>query len=1054
MMNLFGVSANLMSLGAIDFGLIVDGAVIIVESIVHRLFVKHNNKTLTSQEMDDHVHESSVKIRSSAAFGEIIILIVYLPILALVGIEGKMFGPMAQTVSFAIMGALILSLTYVPMMCALLLKKEVKKSITIADRIIDFLQSLYSPILRFSLKRRMISLVVVILLFCSSIFVFSRLGGEFMPTLDEGDFALHQILPPGSSLAQSVEVSAKIQKILLHDFPEIDKIVTKMGTAEIPTDPMPLEVGDIMVKMKPKSEWQYQDKDQMFEAMEESLSAITGVNYEFTQPIQMRFNELISGVREDIAVKIYGEDLDILFRKGKEAESMISGIAGAGDVKVEQIIGLPQMLVRYDRDKIAKYGLNISAVNDLLRSAFAGKTAGIVFEGEKRFDLVIRLQSEFRQNIDNIKDLYLPLPNGSQIPLSEVADIGFDEAPMQISREGTKRRITVGVNARNRDIESLVNEIGKTLESRLDLPIGYYIEYGGQFENLLEAKNRLSVAVPVALTLILVLLYFTFGSMKQALLIFSAIPLSAIGGVFALWARDMPFSISAGIGFIALFGVAVLNGIVLIGYFNQLKQEGMTDTYERIFEGTKVRLRPVIMTAAVAALGFLPMALSGSAGSEVQKPLATVVIGGLITATLLTLIILPILYSIIENSKLKPNKVVILTICILAMPLGRKAYSQSQPINIDKAVELAFENHPSLKVASLELEKQKELEKSTFDPGKTNISYGRGEYNEKTNDGQFQVSQNFSFPSVYAFQKKLQQSKTDLKDEFLKYSKNQLEAQVRAKYIELYYSYQDFDLLGELEKEYLDFSRIAKKRYEVGETNLLELTVAEAKLQKVILERGQSERTLEGLKIDLGFLLNVKESIEIDRISPLKQVFDFSENKSTVNNPLLQYYRQQILVAQNDQKLMKSNNLPDFSIGYFNQSILGEWGHQAVQAGIKIPVFDRSNKGKINAAKLDVEISESKLEERKLQLEMELNQRLQDLFKKTLLVDYYESKGMELSNQLASFAKKSYTNGEIGYIEYLSILDQATSLKQEYISSLIDYNLLIIDIKNLLGTYN
>lgn len=1054
MMNLFGVSANLMSLGAIDFGLIVDGAVIIVESIVHRLFVKHNNKTLTAQQMDDHVHESSVKIRSSAAFGEIIILIVYLPILALVGIEGKMFGPMAQTVSFAIMGALILSLTYVPMMCALFLKKEVKKTITIADKIIAFLHKLYTPVLRFSLKRGIACLVVVVLLFCSSLFVFSRLGGEFIPTLDEGDFALHQILPPGSSLAQSVEVSAKIQDVLMKDFPEIDMIVTKMGTAEIPTDPMPLEVGDIMVKMKPKSEWQYQNKDEMFEAMEKSLSVITGVNYEFTQPIQMRFNELISGVREDIAVKIYGEDLDILFRKGKEAESMIKGIAGAGDVKVEQIVGLPQMLVKYDRNKIAKYGLNISDVNDLLRSAFAGKTAGIVFEGEKRFDLVVRLQSEFRQNIDNIKELYLPLPNGAQIPLIEVADIDFEEAPMQISRENTKRRINVGVNARNRDIESLVNEISSTLDSKLNLPPGYYIEYGGQFENLIEAKNRLSIAVPVALTLILALLYFTFGSMKQALLIFTAIPLSAIGGVFALWLRDMPFSISAGIGFIALFGVAVLNGIVLIGYFNQLKQEGMTDTFERIMEGTKVRLRPVIMTASVAALGFLPMALSGSAGSEVQKPLATVVIGGLLSASLLTLIILPILYSFIESMSIKLNKTVVTVICLFGLSIGNDVFAQTESLSIDKAVEIAFENHPSMKVANLQVQKQKQLEKTTFDPGKTSFSYGRGEYNDKTNDGQFQVSQNFKFPSVYSAQKKLQQRKTELSEEFLNISKNELEMRVRAKYTELYYGYEDLNLLKKLEEEYTDFADMARKRFEVGETNLLEQTVAEAKLQTVTIKKEQSERHLEGLKMDLGFLLNVNSPIEIDKVSPLKQKFDFDGNNTADGNPLLQFYRQQIVVAQSDHELKKSNRLPDFSIGYFNQSISGDWGHQAVQAGIKIPVFDRSNKGKINAAKLDVEISESRLEESQLQLESELNRKIQELYKKSLLIDYHETKGIELSDQLSTFSKKSFSNGEIGYVEYLSIVDQATSLKQEYISSLIDYNLLIIDIKNLFGAYN
>lgn len=1054
MMNIFDISANLMSLGAIDFGLIVDGAVIIVESIVHRLFVLHNNKTLTIKQMDAHVHESSVKIRSSAAFGEIIILIVYLPILALVGIEGKMFGPMAQTVSFAIIGALILSLTYVPMMCALFLKKEVRKTISIADKIIDKLQKVYLPILKFSLKNRMAVLIAVLILFGAGLFTFSRLGGEFIPTLDEGDFALHQILPPGSSLSQSVEVSSQIQKILLENFPEIDKVVTKMGTAEIPTDPMPLEVGDIMVKMKPRSEWRYQNREDMFEAMEASLSVIAGVNFEFTQPIQMRFNELISGVREDIAVNIYGENLDVLFQKGKEAERIIANIDGSGDVKVEQIVGLPQIVVRYDRNKIAKHGLNIKGVNDLLRSAFAGKKAGIVIEGEKRFDLVVRLQDKFRHDIENVRNLYLTLPNGSQIPLDEVAYIGYEEAPMQISREDTKRRITVGVNARNRDIESLVGEIQEKLETQLNLPAGYFIEYGGQFENLIEAKSRLLIAVPAALLLILLLLFFTFGSFKQALLIFTAIPLSAIGGIYALWLRDMPFSISAGIGFIALFGVAVLNGIVLIGYFNELKQEGMTNLYDRIMEGTKVRLRPVLMTASVAALGFLPMALSSTAGGEVQKPLATVVIGGLITATILTLVILPILYSFLENFELKKGKKFLTLVLIFTVVLGHEGFSQTKIIGIDEAVELAFQNHPSIKTTTLEIEKQQQLEKATFNPGKTSISYGRGEYNGKTGDSQWQVSQDFRFPSVYSSQKKLEKSKTNLSKEFLNISKNDLERQVRIKYVKILFAFEDLKLFNELQEGYSEFAAIARKRYDVGETNLLELTVAESKVQRVTVERQQSEATIEALQNDLKILLNSDLSFMVDTTKTMKLGLEFEESNSAIANPMVQYYRQAITVAENNYRLKKADRMPDFSVGYLNQEIFHQGGHQAVKAGIKIPIFDRSNKGRINAAKLEVQISQSRLKQIELELESDLNQKMLAFHKKRLLVDYFEKTGSELSSRMIIFSKKSYKNGEIGYVEYISSLDQAVALKQEYITSLSDYNLLVIDIKNLLGAYN
>lgn len=657
MMNLFGVSANLMSLGAIDFGLIVDGSVIIVEAIVQGLRRGYGGQRLSRQLMDEQVRKSATGIRRSAAFGEIIILVVYLPILVLVGIEGKMFKPMAQTVSFAIIGALILSMTYIPMMAALFLKKEISTKRTISDKIIAFAQMAYNPVIRLAMRIRLLVIVLALALFGVSWMVFQKLGGEFIPTLDEGDFALHQILPPGSSLQQSVEVAANIQYLLLEKFPEVETVVTKIGSAEIPTDPMPIEVGDIIVRMKPKGEWvTASTREEMFEKMEMELSVIPGVQYEFTQPIQMRFNELIAGVREDIAIKIFGEDPELLAGFASEAEKLIKGIQGIGDIRVEQTLGLPQIIVEYERDKIAKYGLNIEDLNFILRAAFAGETAGVVLEGERRFDLVVRLQKDYRQDIENLKNLPVPIPvhageseGEHHIPLREVAKIEFREGPAQISREDAKRRIVVGVNARNRDMAGLVKEIRSTLDEKLNLPPGYYVQYGGQFENLQEANARLGIAVPVALLLILVLLFFTFNSLKQAVLIFTAIPLAAIGGVFALWIRGMPFSISAGIGFIALSGVAVLNGIVLIACFNQLRKEGLTDMREIVFKGTRLRLRPVIMTAAVAALGFLPMALSNSAGAEVQRPLATVVIGGLITATFLTLVVLPVLYSLVEG---------------------------------------------------------------------------------------------------------------------------------------------------------------------------------------------------------------------------------------------------------------------------------------------------------------------------------------------------------------------------------------------------------------------
>ena len=662
LMNIFGVTANLMSLGAIDFGLIVDGAVIIVEAIVYRLSLRQaNNETnsgLTQEEMDETVTDASIKIRSSAAFGEIIILIVYLPILALSGIEGKTFAPMAQTVSFAILGALILSLTYVPMMSALFLsKKNTAHGNTFSDKIIGFLQWFYTPILKKALQFKTIILTITLLLFGVSLWKFTTLGGEFIPTLEEGDLALHQILPPGSSLEKSVEVSGKLQDILMENFPEVEQVVTKIGTAEIPTDLMSMETGDIMVILKPKAEWtSASTREELVQKMEQKMKDLPGISYEFTQPIQMRFNELMTGSRADIAIKIYGDDLNLLFQNGKKIERLVENLKGVSSVTVDQIVGMPQIIVRYDYSKLAQYGLQVKTVNTVVRTAFAGEKAGVIYEGERRFDLVVRLPEAMRKDIENVRNLLIPLSNGQSVPLSQIAAVNLEKALMQISRDNTKRKITVGVNVLDRDVTSLVNEIQAILDDNLELPPGYFITYGGQFENFQNATKRLTVAVPVALLLIFALLYLTFNSFKQATLIFTAIPLAAIGGIWALVFRGMPFSISAGIGFIALFGVAVLNGIVLIGYFNQLKKEGFTDVRKRILFGTKVRLRPVIMTALVASLGFLPMALSMSGGAEVQRPLATVVIGGLITATLLTLVVLPILYEWIEKEG-KPQKI-------------------------------------------------------------------------------------------------------------------------------------------------------------------------------------------------------------------------------------------------------------------------------------------------------------------------------------------------------------------------------------------------------------
>ncbi len=651
LMNAFGVSGNLMSLGAIDFGIIVDGAVIIVEATMHHLQKFKNKKELTQEEMDEEVYNSASKIRNSAAFGEIIILIVYLPILALIGTEGKMFKPMAMTVGFAIIGAFILSLTYIPMMSALFLSKKTEHKENFSDRMIAWLESRYTPLLKKALEFKKVVLSIAVGLFALAFIIFQNMGGEFIPTIEEGDLAINATIMTGSSLTQMVETTTKYEQILKAKFPEIKTIVTKIGSGEIPTDPMPIESGDLIIVLKDKKEWKgkYRNWEEIANAMKKEMEIIPGANIEISQPIQMRFNELMTGSRSDIAIKIFGDDLEILDAKATELISKIKGIDGIGDLKADKVTGLPQITIKYDYDKIALYGLNISDINQIIRSSFAGEVAGKIYDESKRFDVVVRMDENNRGDITDVSNLFIPLPSGQQVPLSQVASVEYEQGPVQVIREDGKRRITVGLNVRGRDIKSVVEEIQAKLDKNFKLPAGYYVTYGGQFQNLIEASQRLSVALPIALGLILVLLYFTFKSVKQALLIFSAIPLSAIGGVFALSLRGMPFSISAGIGFIALFGIAVLNGIVLISYFNQLKTEGISDAFQRVIIGTKTRLRPVLMTAAVASLGFMPMALSTSGGAEVQKPLATVVIGGLLSATLLTLIVLPILYLLLEH---------------------------------------------------------------------------------------------------------------------------------------------------------------------------------------------------------------------------------------------------------------------------------------------------------------------------------------------------------------------------------------------------------------------
>ena len=1043
LMNYFGVSGNLMSLGAIDFGIIVDGAVIIVEATMHHLQKLKRQKDLTQSEMDSEVFKSASKIRNSAAFGEIIILIVYLPILALVGTEGKMFRPMAMTVGFAITGAFILSLTYVPMMSALFLSKNTEHKPNFSDRMMAWLEGIYTPFLEKALRFKKAVLAISLGLFVLAIVVFQNMGGEFIPTIEEGDLAINATIMTGSSLSQMVKTTTEYEKILKAKFPEIKTIVSKIGSGEIPTDPMPIESGDLIIVLKDKSEWtgDYDNWEDLANAMKEEMEAIPGANIEVSQPIQMRFNELMTGSRSDIAIKIFGDDLEILDTKAKELIAKVNNIEGIGDLKQDKVTGLPQITVKYDYNKIALYGLNITDINQIIRSSFAGESAGKIYEESKRFDVVVRMDAASRTDITDVSNLFIPLPNGQQVPLSQVATVSYEQGPVQVSRENGKRRITIGLNVRGRDIKSVVEEIQLKLDKDFKLPAGYYITYGGQFENLIEASKRLSIAVPAALLLIMVLLFFTFKSMKQAGLIFTAIPLSAIGGVFALWLRGMPFSISAGIGFIALFGIAVLNGIVLISYFNQLKTEGITDPLQRVLMGTKTRLRPVLMTAAVASLGFMPMALSTSGGAEVQKPLATVVIGGLLSATLLTLIVLPILYLLFEKGIKARRKIKTPIVTLIVLLISSFSFAQnSQPISLQKAIEIAKTNNIDLKIADKEIEKQTVLKKTAFQADPLQVQYQGGQFNSKYYDSNVSIQQYFPIGRITKANRQLQEELVKLAEKRKALSEYEIEKAVTIAYYQYLYGVSVQKLNADLLEIYSKFLKNAELRFETGESGKIEVISAKAKSKEIETQQAQLEFDLAIYQKQLQFFIQTEENIVPDSTTPMQYSFQPNENQSKVETLVTDYYTQQISVYQKEANTFKALRTPKLGLGYFGQTIDTKSYFQGFTACLQIPLFGGVNSAKAKASAISISQSQLELDKNKLTLKLQMQELKNDFEKQQKALDYYQKEGLLYAEQIIATAQKSYANGDMSYWYYISFLNQAIDIKKQNAEATNAYN--------------
>ena len=1043
MMYLFGVDANLMSLGAIDFGIIIDGAVIIIEYLAYsitknQLRLKDLQGEDRQKALDKTVLEGVNKMMHSAVFGQIIIIIVFIPILVLSGVEGKMFKPMALTFIFALIGTMLLCFTYVPVMAALFLKPQANKS-TVSSRFIEKIKSWYTPLLSKGLDNKVAILSLSGLLLIITGFLFTRMGGEFVPTLDEGDFVVQPVLKTGMSLDETVKMTTRIEKILL-EFPEVKQVVSRIGAAEVPTDPMSMEESDVIITLHKKSTWKTADsKDGLADAFKAALeSNIPNVEIEFTQPIEMRFNELISGARADLAIKLFGEDLDVLFNKANEIEKIIEGVEGAADISVEKIDGLPQMSVTYDHQKLAKYGVSVSTLNDLISMGFAGKKAGAIFEGERQFDIVLKYGKDYRNSIEDLQKLWVSLPDGSQLPLEEFAKIEYANGPAKISRDDTKRRVVVGVNVRGRDLQSVVDEVSGIVESKITLPSGYYIQYGGQFENLQKATQRLLIAVPIALFLIFILLYFAFDSTRDALLIYSAIPLAAIGGVLALYTRSMPFSISAGVGFIALFGIAVLNGIVLIEHFKELrKHTSDMSIKELIIHGATDRIRPVLLTAMAAALGFLPMAISTSAGAEVQRPLATVVIGGLITSTFLTLFVLPILYSLFGFKKSKKRKLKSLVL----LPLVFMMFSANgQEIsNANDVLELIPSNI-DVYDAQVRAQQQRLLIDGSRKINPTDVFY-EYDFNNIAENGSplhvIGIGHEFKLPSVHANAKMYQSSLAELSDYQKQLVAASKEKEVLLLFESLQYSTAVYQVNVEYDSLYQVIFTLTKRKNELGSLTKLEELTAQQKW------KSQSYSTLELKKEIQALKQQLKVLISYDQLSLNQDYRPLLLNRKEYNI-LNDYLDARINVENASLKQNQNGSKPTINLSLFNgMNSFSDKLYPGGGIGLSLPLFTKEYKIQKQVDQLSIDRVNWLKERQSSIYNAKQKSLLIQLEEMEEMMDSY-SEVLEVSTELQDAAGKSFNQGQIDFLDYLRIVEEGYQSRLKQLELLYKRNQLYI----------
>lgn len=1050
LMRVFGVSANLMSLGAIDFGIVVDGSIVILEGILAHIYSRRlMGRTLSVEEMDREVEAGAGHVARSATFAVLIILIVFFPLLTLTGIEGKYFTPMAKTLVFCIIGALILSLTYVPMMASLFLKRTISSKPTFADRFFGKLNGVYRRTLHFCLRHIWGTIACSFAALAVSLFLFTRLGAEFIPTLDEGDFAMQMTLPAGSSLTHSIELSKQAEETLMKNFPEIKHVVAKIGTAEVPTDPMAVEDADIMIVMKPFKEWtSASSRAEMVEKMKASLEPITGAEFNFSQPIQLRFNELMTGAKADIAIKLYGEDMAELYKKAKEASLFVEQVPGAADVIVEQAMGLPQLVVHYDRAKIARYGMNIEELNTIIRTAYAGEAAGVVFENERRFDLVLRLDNDKVADL-NLDKLFVRTAEGIQIPVSEVATIELVNGPLQINRDATKRRIVIGVNVRDADIQKVVRTIQETLDKHIKLEPGYYFEYGGQFENLQNAIDTLTIVIPVALSLILLLLFFAFKSVTYSLVVFSTVPLSLIGGILALWLRGLPFSISAGVGFIALFGVAVLNGILMINHFNNLrKQTKYQMTTNRILaKGCPHLLRPVFLTGLVASLGFVPMAIAKSAGAEVQRPLATVVIGGLIVSTILTLIIIPVFYRLVNSSAAWKRQRWLKRLLPFLLFLGILFPTHAQQtVSLEEAVTIALENHPRLKTAMASIERSRASRGESWEVSPTTFNYSWGQINGETrNDNQMEITQSLGSLLTPFYKNALVNRQVTTGEYYRDLVKKEITAEVKRAWA--YYQYA-FHLCA-LYKEQIEWAGRLRKasqlRYEQGDITLLERNMSSTLVADLQTRLSQAEEELQ--------LATRRFSWTCYSDSPLLPMdttlvlFPARVAEIAPSDIHLNYFRSVADEKKAMLRIERSRFFPELSVGYVRQKIAPLSGLDSWMVGISFPVLFFPQHSRVRQAKIDSYIARTEAESNIRQLNNKVEELSVALRKEGEHIRYYTTGALPEAEALLKSATVQFKENETDITQFVQSLNAAREIRRGYIEAVYAYNISALELE-------